>query len=170
MDKEIVLDKIKSLAQAFNGEYTRATLVEYVYNSIIELTGMLKTFKDENPEEIDSYNALVFTAINGFGAVYTHWVEANQGMPEVMVLPLGDFQFGNCLIDAWISSVKELRKLEMAENAQNKLESLYSDMQQIKSSGDDGGGGGCFGVLILLITGAASLIGLTCWGISHLFA
>lgn len=170
MDKEIILSKINTLGQSFNGDYTRATLCEFVYKTIVELTEMLKTFKKENPTDALNYDALSSTAINGFELVFSHWVKANQEMPETMVLPLGDFEFGNCLLDAWMASVRKMQELELDEKCQNKLKELYSGMDTFKSNNGGDDNGGCFGVLILLIAGAASVIGASCWGISHLLA
>lgn len=49
-------------------------------------------------------------------------------------------------------------------------EQVKAYLKKIKDEDGNIGGGGCFGVLILLIAGAASLIGASCWGISHLLA
>ena len=170
MDKEVILSKINTLGQSFNGNYTRATLCEFVYKTIEEITDMLKTFKTENPTDSLNYDALVSTSIKGFELVFSHWVKANQEMPESMVLPLGNLDFGNCLLDAWMASVRKMQELELDEKYQSKLKELYSGMETIKSNYGEDNNGGCFGVLILLITGATSLIGLTYWGIQQLLA
>ena len=163
---EKILNKLESLGDALGGKYTIGETPEFVYNGIVEIVEMIKTFKKEHPSDDSAYDDLVSKTINCFGFLNVTWIKSLQN-PQIMTMQMKGLNVGDCLLDVWNASIKKLLELEMSNEQRNDLLEFSSSMNKYKATTRDSG---CLGVLVLLITGAITLIGLSCFGIHQLFS